>query len=294
LKNVTAIGEILYDIYPGKKCLGGAPFNFIYHVWKLCGKANFISSVGRDENGDEIIDYLNRIGFDTKYISVDDQHPTGTVLVKLRDDKTPQFTISSECSYDFITLDDAARRVIETGTDLIYFGTLSQRSPVTGNTIRSLFTLNKNFFCDLNLRHDFFSVEMIEEALRVSDVVKVNSDELGKIESLFGLSTNTGDAVASLINNFRISLLAVTDGENGAWLFSPNDSDSYKPSATKIVDTLGAGDAYAAVLCLGFLMDLPLKVINKAANDFAADICSVPGALPKDDMIYEKYSPLFR
>ena len=294
MKNVTAIGEILYDIYPGKKCLGGAPFNFIYHVWKLCGKTNFISSVGRDENGDEIIDYLNRIGFDTKYISVDDQHPTGTVLVKLRDDKTPQFTISSECSYDFITLDETARRVIETGTDLIYFGTLSQRSPVTGKTIRSFFTLNKSFFCDLNLRHDFFSAEMIEEALRVSDVVKVNSDELGKIESLFGLSTNTGDAAASLINNFRISLLAVTDGENGAWLFSPNDSDSYKPSATKIVDTLGAGDAYAAVLCLGFLMDLPLKVINKAANDFAADICSVPGALPKDDMIYEKYSPLFR
>jgi fructokinase len=293
LNKVTAIGEILYDIYPDGKRLGGAPFNFIYHIWKLSSRANFISSVGNDENGTEILSYLKGIGFNTDYISIDKLHPTGTVLVTLRDDKTPQFTISPECSYDFIELNEPARKLIDSGTDLIYFGTLSQRSPVTRNTITSLFNRGRKFFCDLNLRHDFFSKEMIKETLRVSDVVKINTGELQKIVSLLGLDQNTNDAAAALIKNFMISLLAVTDGENGALLFSPNELDACRPSATNIVDTLGAGDAYAAVLCLGFLRDLPIKEINKAANDFAAEICSVPGALPKDDTIYKKYHELF-
>jgi len=107
MHKITAIGEILFDIYPEKKLLGGAPFNFINHIWKITGNANFISCIGNDENGKEIVNYLNSTDFNTKYISFDEKHPTGTVHFKLREDKTPQFTMSSENSGDFLVLNES-------------------------------------------------------------------------------------------------------------------------------------------------------------------------------------------
>ncbi|MCL4549559.1 MAG: carbohydrate kinase [Bacteroidetes bacterium] len=294
MKNITAIGEILYDIYPDKKRLGGAPFNFIYHVWKITGNANFVSSIGDDENGKEILVYLNSVGFDTNYISVDDEHPTGTVLVKIRDDKTPQFTISPECCYDFFTLNEKTKNLIDNETDLIYFGTLSQRSEASRKTIESVLNKNKKYFCDLNLRHDFYTKKLIKESLSVSNVLKLNSDELEKLKSLFGLSLSTQMAIHQLIFEFNIDMLCVTLGADGAILSTKNETSTFKTRNISPIDTLGAGDAYAAILCLGYLNEKPIDEINKLANEFASEICMVNGALPKDDSVYEKYRTVFK
>ena len=294
MKNITAIGEILYDIYPDKKRLGGAPFNFIYHVWKITGKANFVSSVGNDENGKEILSHLNSIDFDTNYISVDDEHPTGTVQVKILEDKTPRFTISPECSYDYFTLNEKTKDLINNETDLIYFGTLSQRSETSRKTIESVLNKNKKYFCDLNLRHDFYTKELIKQSLSASNVLKLNSDELEKLKSLFGLSLSTQMAIHQLIFEFGIDILCVTLGSDGAILSTRNETSAYKMSNISPLDTLGAGDAYAAILCLGYLNEMPIDGINKLANEFASEICLVNGALPKDDSVYEKYRMVFK
>ncbi|MCL4551891.1 MAG: carbohydrate kinase [Bacteroidetes bacterium] len=294
MKNITAIGEILYDIYPDEKRLGGAPFNFIYHVWKITAKANFVSSVGNDENGKEILVYLNSIGFNTNYISVDDKHPTGTVQVRIRDDKTPQFTISPECSYDFFTLNEKTKNLIDNETDIIYFGTLSQRSEPSRKTMEFVLNKNKKYFCDLNLRHDFYTKELIKQSLVASNVLKLNSDELEKLKSLFGLSPSTPMAIHELIYEFNIDILCVTLGADGAILSTKNEMSTYKTRNISPIDTLGAGDAYAAVLCLGYLNEMPIDEINKLANEFASEICMVNGALPKDDSIYEKYRMVFK
>ena len=294
MKNITAIGEILYDIYPDKKRLGGAPFNFIYHIWKITGKANFVSSVGNDESGKEILSHLNSIGFNTNYISVDNEHPTGTVQVKILEDKTPQFTISPECSYDYFTLNEKTKDLINNETDLIYFGTLSQRSETSRKTIESVLNKNKKYFCDLNLRHDFYTKELIKQSLSASNVLKLNSDELEKLKSLFGLSLSTQMAIHQLIFEFGIDILCVTLGSDGAILSTRNETSAYKMSNISPLDTLGAGDAYAAILCLGYLNEMPIDKINKLANEFASEICLVNGALPKDDSIYEKYRMVFK
>lgn len=295
MKNVTAIGEILYDVYPDMKCLGGAPFNFIYHVWKILGKANFISSVGNDENGKEILAYLNSIGFDTNYISVDNNHPTGTVKVVIKEDKTPQFTISPECSYDFFTLDKKTKKLFVDETDLIYFGTLSQRSETSRTTIESVLNnKTKKYFCDLNLRHDFYTKELVRESLLTSNVLKLNLDELEKLKSLFGLSPTTQMAIHELIFEFNIDMLCVTLGADGAILSTRKETSIFKTSNISVVDTLGAGDAYAAILCLGYLNKIPADKINKLANEFASEICMVDGALPNDDSVYEKYRSIFQ
>ena len=286
---VTAIGEILWDVYPEGKRLGGAPFNFIYHVWKLIGSANFISNVGGDEYGKEILDFLNKKKFPTKYILIDNVHPTGNVKVKLNDDKTPKFKISAECCYDYLTLNDETQKLIEEETDLIYFGTLSQRSEVSRRTIQSLLNKNKKYFCDLNLRHDFFSKEMIEKALFTSNVIKINYDELNKIKSLFDLTGNDFDTIEQINKNYSVDLICVTLDADGAILFDGKSFDKQKAEPKKIIDTVGAGDAFASILCVGYLKKMNLKKINKLANEFAAEICNVNGALPEDDKLYEKY-----
>ena len=294
MKNITAFGEILWDVYPDEKRLGGAPFNFIYHIWKILGEVNFISSVGNDENGKEILSYLNSIGFNTKNIIVDEEHPTGTVQVVLDENKAPRFTPTYNCCYDFVKLDEKMKKLIFQETDLIYFGTFSARSDITRETLFSLLNNpDKKYFCDLNLRHDFFTKDLIEQALRSVNVLKVNDTELSKLKELFCLPTNDKEACTSLLNKFDIDLIGLTLGERGAFLYNRNESDYYISEPTQIVDTLGAGDAFAAILCLGYLKQIPLKQLNQLANEFALEICKVSGALPNDNSIYQKYHELF-
>lgn len=291
---VTSIGEILYDIYPNKKRLGGASFNFIYHIWKIIGNANFISSIGNDDNGKEMLSYLNSIGFNTKHIYIDKKYPTGTVQVKLSEDRTPQFTISPECSYDFITLNDATINLIENETDLLYFGTLSTRKDISRNTIQSLFGKPYlKYFCDPNLRHNFYTKELIEKTLLTCNVLKINQEELDKLKQFFDLEQSNNGAIKRLITEYDIDLIGLTLGENGAELYTKNETNYYKTEFVNVVDTLGAGDAFAAILCLGYLYKMPIGEINKLANEFAKEICMVNGALPMDDFIYEKYRIVF-
>lgn len=285
---ITAIGEILYDIYPDQKRLGGAPFNFIYHIWKLLGKANFISSVGNDEYGKELIGHLTGIGFPTEYITIDKNHPTGTVLVTLDESRSPHFTMRGFNCFDYFTLDTKSLKLIEEKTDLLYFGTFGQRNNTARKAIQSTFGKNIKYFCDLNLRHEFFTKEMIEESLRTSNLVKINECELAALQSYFNLQSDTAYAINQLINKFNLDLLAVTLGKEGAIISDGKSIDQYKTEPSKVIDTLGAGDAFSAILCIGYLFNMEIKKINILANQFALDICMTPGALASNE-IYDKY-----
>jgi len=295
MKNrITAIGEILYDVYPDKKRLGGAPFNFIYHIWKILGKANFISSVGDDANGKEMLVHLNSIGFDTSAIIIDKEHPTGTVDVTIDENKIPHYKMNRYCSFDYMVQDDNSTNVFENETDLLSFGTFTMRDEISRNTVLSLFNQpDKKYFCDLNLRHDLFSRELIEKVLLTSNVIKVNQDELDKLKSLLTLDSKNRNAVNKLMQNFNIDLVAVTLGERGAELYSRDKISFCKPPTGNILDTLGAGDAFSAILCLGYLYNVDLDELNKLANEFAFQICQVSGALPEDDSIYLPYRKIF-
>jgi len=294
VNRVTAIGEILWDVYPDQKRLGGAPFNFIYHIWKILGKANFISSVGNDENGHEMISHLNSIGFNTSNINIDSEHPTGTVKVTLEEDRTPKFTISPDCSYDYITLNSTSENLIENETDILYFGTLSARSEISRNTIQSLFEKkHTKYFCDLNLRHNFYTRELIEQSLQISNVIKINEIELEKLKQLFSLENSNDLAIEQLINKFGIDLIGLTFGEDGAELYNKSEAHRCKSKVINAIDTLGAGDAYSAILCLGYLHGWAIEKINKLAAKFACEICTVNGALPEDDSFYLHYQNMF-
>ena len=288
--NITSIGEILFDIYPTHKKLGGAPLNFIYHIKKLTSNGNIISRVGKDVLGNKIINELQRAEISTEFIQQDHLHPTGMALVSLDDDGVPHFKIEPDCAYDFIEPSDVSDNLINTDTDCLYFGTLAQRSDLSRKTIQSLFDRGLKYFSDINLRQNFYNKDILEKTLTAVDFLKVNYEEMHILNDLLVQTEYSTEQVAlELMERFDLNMIAVTRGENGSSIFENGKRYDYSNVETKVVDTTGAGDAFSAILCVGYLSGLEIQLINKLANDFATDICQVEGALPKNDRVYESY-----
>jgi len=150
------------------------------------------------------------------------------------------------------------------------------------------------YFCDLNIRQNFYSKNIIEKSLSAADVLKVNIDEIKLLNDLlFDEDFDLNKTAFGLMEKFKIDLLAVTKGAEGSVLFHNGSSDDYEMNSEKVVDTVGAGDAFASVLCIGYLHGWKLAVINKLANEFAGEICHINGALPEDDKIYNKFKGEF-
>ena len=294
MKNITSFGEILFDVYPDKKTLGGAPFNFIYHIKKLTGSGNFISRIGDDELGKNILSLVSSSGIETKFIQIDKNYPTGAANANLDKDKIPHWQIELNRAYDFIEYNSDISRLIEEKSDCLYFGTLAQRNEKSRKTIQTLFGKKIKYFCDLNIRQDFYSKKIIESSLTASDAVKLNLEELDLVNDLL-IKGKSGieETARQIMNKYKIELLCVTQGSEGASLFKEKDSDYCKIGIGNIVDTVGAGDAYAAVLCLGYLNGWKISRINKLASEFAGKIVTFPGAIPKDDSIYNIFKKEF-
>ena len=288
--NITSVGEILFDIYPNHKKLGGAPLNFIYHIKKLTDGGNIISRVGKDVLGNKIIDELKHSGISSDFIQTDKLHPTGMAIVSLNENGEPNFKIEKDCAYDFIELNDENKNLINIDTDCLYLGTLAQRSETSRKTIQEFFNRGIKYFADINLRQNFYNEEILSATLTASDFIKVNYEEMHVLNELFVQGEYSTEHVArELMERFNLNMIAVTRGADGSSIFENGKRYDYSAVESKVVDTTGAGDAFASILCLGYLSGLEIPIINKLANDFASDVCRFEGALPKTDRIYETY-----
>lgn len=292
--NITSIGEILFDIYPNHKRIGGAPLNFIYHIKKLTDNGNIISRVGKDVLGNKAINELKHAGIPTDFVQFDNQHPTGMAKVILDNESMPDFIIDGDTAFDFIESTDDIENLINTDTDCLYFGTLAQRSDVSRNTIQSFFNRGLKYFADINLRQSFYDEDIMQKTLHASDFIKVNYEEMHVLNDMFIQTEYSTEKVAfELMEKFELKMIAVTRGKDGASIFENGKRNDYSNVYSKVVDTTGAGDAFSAILCLGYLLGFEIPYINKLANDFASDICQFEGALPKNDRIYEGYREQF-
>lgn len=288
--NITSIGEILFDMYPNHKRLGGAPLNFIYHIKKLTGSGNIISRVGKDVLGNKVINDLNHTGISTSFIQHDKLHPTGIAKVGVDEDGNPHFKIDVECAFDFIEPSEENENLINTETDCLYFGTLAQRSEVSRKTIRAFYLRGLKYFADINLRQNFYDEDILKTTMEAADFIKANYDEMHVLNDVFVQSEYSTEKVAlELMEKFNLNMLAVTRGKDGASIFENGKKFNHTNVETKVIDTTGAGDAFSAMLCIGYLYGFEIPYINKLANDFAYDICQFEGALPKNDRVYESY-----
>lgn len=295
MQKITSIGEILFDMYPDFKKLGGAPFNFIYHVTRLTGYGNFVSRIGNDSNGDDILSILKKKKISKDFIQIDENHETGEAVPKLNDEKTPDWEIKTQRAYDYIEDTPALQNLIKNETDCLYFGTLAQREDKSRETIQSLFKNKLTFFCDLNIRQNFYTKEILETSLKTADVLKLNEDELKILNDTFlPFEYDFSKTARNIKDKFKIDMLCVTLGGSGSSIFKDDIEDHYEIELKKedIVDTVGAGDAYASVLCIGYLKKISVKKINNISSYFASKIVRIDGALPEDDSIYEEIRKL--
>jgi fructokinase len=279
---LVGLGEILWDMLPEGKQLGGAPANFAYHAQALGGRGVIVSCVGADELGEEIMSRLEELGLERKYVAVDKSHPTGTVTVKLDEKGRPDYTIHENVAWDFIPPDssllDLAGRA-----DAVCFGSLCQRSQVSRDTVRAFLEATRpdciRVF-DINLRQSYFDGETIRSMLELSTVLKLSDEELPVVADLLGLTGSVSDILLQLTQKYALRMIALTRGANGSCLYTPGQMCSHRGFATQIADTVGAGDSFAAAITLGLLHGRTLDEINEFANRVASFVCSQSGATP--------------
>lgn len=287
MPHVTAIGEILWDVFPGERKLGGAPANFAWHMHGLGADATIISRVGADADGQAILAQLQRMGMDTSAISNDNRRATGRVLVTMHDGGIPSYEIVEEVAWDHLEVTPALRRVAARA-DVVCFGSLAQRHAASRAAVqalvRSAHERAQRVF-DVNLRQHYFDRHVLVESLELATVLKLNDEEVQPLCDCIGLKTDS-DPLRALLETFDLALVAMTRGADGSTLVTPTEQHDHPGIRTDVVDTVGAGDAFTAALCMGWLRGLALDRINAWANRVAAFVCTREGGTPRlqDDL----------
>ncbi len=278
--NVVGIGEVLWDLYPEGKKIGGAPANFAYHVTQMGANGIIISAVGNDDLGKEIMDSIKsqNIG---NFIQVSHSFPTGVVEVRLDQKGVPVFNIIENVAWDYIGVPDEAMEIVSQA-DAICYGTLAQRMDSSRHNIRRLVkevVKNEHLTVfDINLRRNFYDKNTIEKSLKYTNVLKLNSEELKILSTFFKLPDGEIEACKNLIDRFELNVIALTKGEEGSYIFDNKDESFLASAKVDIVDTTGAGDAFTAALVMGLLNERPIREIHQAAVDLSAFVCSHRGA----------------
>jgi len=281
MAKVAGIGEILYDVLPEGKQLGGAPSNFVFHAKALGLDAHLVTAVGNDRNGGEICEKLRSAGISLQYV----QHvpfPTGTVQVTLDPGGIASYRIKKEVAWDHILWSDDIQK-LASEVDAVCFGTLAQRSIQSYQSIQNFLTHTKKDCLkvfDINLRQTYFSREIIESSLQKSNILKLNREELEVIKNLFNLPKSDTKALRVLLEQYRLHFIALTQGPAGSIIADQKNSYYCPAFPAAVQDTIGAGDSFTAAMILGKLRGLPLDQINQLASRVAAYVCSQAGATP--------------
>jgi fructokinase len=277
-----AVGEVLWDLLPGGRQLGGAPANFAYHAHALGAEAQLVTCVGDDVFGREIVARLLNLGLSTDLVGFDPAAPTGTVSVELLEDGQPRFTIHEDVAWDRIAV-TAHALAAAAQADAVCFGTLAQRSAASRRAIRTLVAASRPTALrvfDVNLRQAFYSHDVIEASLGTANALKANDEELPVLAGLLRLHGGTEEQIVDVARRFDLRLVALTRGARGSRLYADGLWSDHRGLPADVVDTVGAGDAFTAALALGFLAGWDLDAVNEAANDLAAFVCSQAGATP--------------
>jgi fructokinase len=247
-----------------------------------------VSRVGDDGPGREALRRLAELGLDPAHVSTDPRHPTGTVEVRLDERGVADYVIHERVAWDYIPLTPRLTE-LAARADAACFGTLAQRSPESRRAIRTFLAATRPSGClrvfDINLRQNYYSAELLRELLPLSHVLKLNDEELPVVGRVLGLAGSGTDAIEELFRAYRnVGLVALTRGGRGSVLFARDGEVSdHAGCPARVVDTVGAGDAFTAALVTGLLHPRGpgLDEINAFANRVACYVCSQPGATPR-------------
>lgn len=284
MKRVCVFGEVLYDHFPdGSRILGGAPFNVAWHLQAFGQSPSFISRVGDDAEGAAIREAMQAWGMDIGSLEVDAEHPTGRVDVELVDGE-PSYDIVRPCAWDAIEAGQAG-----SGCGILYHGSLALREPASREALTRIKRHSPGIvFVDVNLRSPWWTRDRVLSLMEDAHWVKLNHEELAL---LLPTDTPDTDAARTFIEKHGLQGVVLTHGGSGAEILAADGSHAAvtPEPAIEIVDTVGAGDAFASVIILGLASGWPLETMLARAQSFASRIVGQRGATVSDSGFYRPF-----
>ena len=285
---VVGLGEVLWDVLPDGKKLGGAPANFAYHAGQFGLETLAVSALGKDALAEETIAALDDRSL--KYLLPRVDYPTGTVQVTLTVDGIPTYEIKENVAWDNIPYTPELAE-IASNCRAVCFGSLAQRNVTSWATIRQ-FLDNTPTDClkvfDINLRQQFYTKDVIEESLKRCNILKINDEELVIIKRMYGYDDLDMRGICEkILADYQLKMLVLTCGTNGSYVFAPGLTSFQETPKVKVADTVGAGDSFTGSFCASILNGKSLEEAHRKAVAVSAFVCTQNGAMPKypDDLL---------
>ncbi len=283
MKNiVVGLGEALWDVLPEGKKLGGAPANFAYHAGQFGIDTVAVSALGEDALGDETCGELNNK--ELHHVMPRVPYPTGTVQVTLDKAGVPAYDIKEGVAWDNIPFTPELEELAH-NCRAVCFGSLAQRNKVSRETIRRFVKATPKDcmrIFDINLRQNFYTKEVIQESLKLCNVLKINDEELVTIGRMFGYpGLDMSNKCWLLLGKYNLDVLVLTCGINGSYVFTPGEMSFQTTPKVKVADTVGAGDSFTGSFCAALISGMPIAEAHKLAVDVSAYVCTQNGAMPE-------------
>lgn len=279
---VVGLGEVLWDMLPEGRKIGGAPVNFAYHAGQFGIDTMAVSAIGNDKLGEDTIAEMN--GKHLNHIFPSVPYPTGSVQVKLDEKGVPAYDIKENVAWDNIPFTNEIESVARS-CRAVCFGSLAQRNAVSRNTIRKFIESTPDGcirIFDINLRQNFYTSNVIHDSLELCNILKINDEEIMLVSRMFNYdSSNIENVCRTIMEDFSLEMVILTCGTKGSYIFTKDDVSFMPTPKVNVADTVGAGDSFTGSFCAAILRGLPIAEAHKKAVEVSAYVCTQNGAMPE-------------
>ena len=279
---IVGLGEALWDVLPEGKKLGGAPANFAYHAGQFGLDTIAISALGEDALAEETVEALKE--HNLNYLMPRVPYPTGTVQVTLAEGGIPTYEIKEGVAWDNIPYTNEMADIAKSAR-AVCFGSLAQRNSVSRENIRKFLAdtpADCLKICDINLRQQFYSKEVLEDSFKLCNILKINDEELVVVNRMFGYEgLDMRQTCEKMVQDYSLKMLVLTCGTNGSYVFTDDGLTSFQDTPkVEVADTVGAGDSFTGSFCACIINGKPVQEAHKTAVAVSAFVCTQNGAMP--------------
>lgn len=279
---VVGLGEVLWDMLPEGRKIGGAPVNFAYHAGQFGIDTMAVSAIGNDKLGEDTIAEMN--GKHLNHIFPSVPYPTGSVQVSLDEKGVPAYDIKENVAWDNIPFTNEIESVAR-NCQAVCFGSLAQRNAVSRNTIRKFIESTPSGcirIFDINLRQNFYTSNVIRDSLELCNILKINDEEIMLVSRMFNYdSSNIENVCRTIMEDFSLEMVILTCGTKGSYIFTKGGVSFMPTPKVNVADTVGAGDSFTGSFCAAILRGLPVAEAHKKAVEVSAYVCTQNGAMPE-------------
>lgn len=279
---VVGLGEVLWDMLPEGRKIGGAPVNFAYHAGQFGIDTMAVSAIGNDKLGEDTIAEMN--GKHLNHIFPSVPYPTGSVQVSLDEKGVPAYDIKENVAWDNIPFTNEIESIARS-CRAVCFGSLAQRNAVSRNTIRKFIESTPSGcirIFDINLRQNFYTSNVIRDSLELCNILKINDEEIMLVSRMFNYdSSNIENVCRTIMEDFSLEMVILTCGTKGSYIFTKGGVSFMPTPKVNVADTVGAGDSFTGSFCAAILRGLPVAEAHKKAVEVSAYVCTQNGAMPE-------------